>query len=228
MNRQKNGLIFFAVCAFLVVITTIGIHSDIFVIDTDFYEDKVAMYKSFWYNMEKWWIIVHCMLVLITMWGIRQLKHHRSTLWFGLGFFFYAVFSFTEIARQFLGLFYANNLKIKLELEQVAEAQAHLLAQIDGYSYISYALFGLFIFAFSIGNLFYGIGFLRETEWDKILGLLLLVWGIIGLLTLGNEFWNISWLNRVIEFSSELYQPLVRLAIGWWFVRQIRLQTIPN
>jgi len=222
MKQTRNVLIFFAICAFLSVITTIGIHSDLFTMDTGLYEDKVQLYKSLRYNLEKWWIIVHCLLVLFSMWGIRQLRYDNSPSAFGLGFIFYVVFSFTEILRQFLMIFYLNGLKIKYELSEVAEIQSQLLVQIEGVYLISNALFGLFIFAFSFGNLFYGIGLSTGKKWDRILGSLLFFWGIIGLLTLGNEFWNINSLGKFIGVSSTIYQPLVRLAVGLWFVQQIR------
>jgi len=228
MNIQLKSLKFFSICAFLSVISTIGIHSDLLALDVNEYVDKISLYKSLRYNLERWWIIVHCLLVLITMWGVRQLKFDKSPLAFGLGFIFYAVFSFTEILRQFLGIFYLNGLKVQFELSQNSDIQAHLQAQIDGYSLISYALFGMFIFAFSFGNLFFGMGLVRGMKWDKILGWLLFVWGIIGLLTLGNEFWEINWLSKFIGVSSSIYQPFVRLMVGLWFLQQISIISSPK
>ncbi len=221
MNISTKYLKLFAICAFASVITTVGIHSSLFDIDMSSYDNKIQLYESFKNSLSKWWIIVHCLLVLVTMWGIWLLRFNKSHFWMSLGFIFYAVFAFVEIFRQFLELFYLNGLINQYETAETMEIKGYLITQIESFNLISHALFGLFIFAFAFENVSYGVALINGKKWDSILGVLLLIWGVLGLLILGNEFWNIDWLGKFLSFISFVYQPMVRFTIGVWFVFNI-------
>tara|TARA_R110002051_G_scaffold181774_1_gene251267 strand:+ start:38248 stop:38949 length:702 start_codon:yes stop_codon:yes gene_type:complete len=221
MNITKKDLWFFAICSFLTVITTLGIHSGIFDFETTNIIEQVGLYKNSIYNLGFWWIIAHCLLVLCSMWGVFLIQYKKTLTLIGLGFLSYAVFCFTEIFRQLLYLFYLNGQFKRYAFADNDELRDSIFQEIQSFSLISYSLFGLFIFAFALGNLCYGLSLVRGSKWDKLLGYILLIWGIQGLLTLGNEFWEINWMGILIGKFSLVCQPFARLLIGLWFLNLV-------
>lgn len=216
--KLKNIIRLAVICAFLSVLTTLLIHSNVFEFgDLDF-NQEIQLYDNFKYNFSKWLIIAHCVFVLITMWAVFLIGARRKLAWVGLGFVFYVVFAFTEIFRQFLELFYLNGLRQKYDMAETSLREGLLITQIEGFNYFAYALFGLFMFAIAFGNLFYGLAFFRKNKWDKILSIALLSWGVIGLLALGNEFWELDWLTKPLSYVGLTIQPLIRFTIGYWLV----------
>lgn len=206
------------VCAIVSVLTTLLIHSNVFEFgDLDF-DEEILLYDNWKYNFSKWLIIAHCVFVLLTMWAVFLIGLKRKLAWVGLGFVFYVVFAFTEIFRQFLELFYLNGLRQKYEIAETSLREGLLVTQIEGFNYFAYALFGLFMFAIAFGNLFYGLAFFKGNKWDKIISIALLSWGLIGLLALGNEFWEIQWLTKPLSYVGLTFQPLIRFTIGYWLV----------
>ncbi|HMC00324.1 MAG TPA: hypothetical protein VKN14_04705, partial [Flavobacteriaceae bacterium] len=67
----------------------------------------------------------------------------------------------------------------KLEIAETSLREGLILTQIEGFNYFAYALFGLFMFAIAIGNLFYGLAFFKKDKWNKTLSIALLIWGVI-------------------------------------------------
>ena len=210
-----------AICAFILVATTLIIHMDVFVPNVTTYDESIALHNNSINTLGKWIIIAHCLLVLVTMWGIKMLHPREHVTRLNLGFLFYAVFTIVEIFRQFLEMFYLNGLKSRYEESVTLEHQDYVMMQIESFNYFSYALFALFIFAFALGNLLYGLSHIKGKKWDKILGVSLLLWALFGGLSLGNEFWEISWLNKLLGPVNFVYQPLVRFYIGYWFVTKL-------
>ena len=88
---------------------------------------------------------------------------------------------------------------------------------------IGYALFGLFIVAFALGTICYGISLLGGDTIDLILTCLMLVWGLGNLLAFGNEFINSKGLGTFIEYFSIIYQPIMRLLIGLWILHKLKM-----
>ncbi len=222
MKLNKAYLVLFSICAFLSVFTTIGIHSGIFDFDLQIFNEEVKLYKNSIYNFGKWWIIAHCLLVLSSMWGIFLILYKRALPIFGFGFLFYAVFAITEIYRQLLYLFYLNGQYRRYELAENIERSGRIMHDIKSFDLTSYALYAMFILAFALGNLCYGIGLVRGAKWDKILAVILLFWALQGFVTLGNEFWEISWIDTLNESFGLVFQPLARFIVGYWFIVKIQ------
>ncbi len=77
-------------------------------------------------------------------------------------------------------------------------------------------LFGVFVLAFGLGNLFYGLAMFKTGGFTRLLSVLLILWATANFLALGNEFWNFSSLSSILEKFSYTYQPLARLLIATW------------
>ncbi|WP_188373847.1 hypothetical protein [Winogradskyella haliclonae] len=218
LKCNKNFVLFAAICCFLTVITTIGIHWRFTYPEMSF-EERLNLFKNSKYVINRWWIIVHCLLVFISMLGILII--HQSKGFIKLGLCFFGVFSLTEIFRQFLVLFYLNGLREKLILTADELIKNILLVNIDNFYFLSDALFNLFILAFALGNLFYGISLIGSKRLDCILGSLFIFWAAMNFSAFLNEYWGNQNLSSAIDFLSVLFQPLMRAFIGFWLLHHI-------
>lgn len=206
---------FASVCCFLTVITTLGIHL-FFPEPPAAFEQRVLLYKNFTYLFQRWWVIVHCLLVMIAMWGFVLERRQKAAGFAGLGFVFFVVFAVTEIARQMMVLFYLNGLRVRYLAAENPAVKEILRVNLDNIGLISVTFFGLFVLAFALGNLCYGLSLLKEKGFGKVLSWLLILWALGGLTALGNEFWQIPALETGISYYNFSYQPLMRALLGGW------------
>lgn len=217
-NNEKQFIKIAAVCAFATVLTTVIIHSGYFDFSGLTLDENVSLFRNFKYHAGRWIIIIHCILVLISVWAIFLVKRKRYLELTGLGFVFYVLFAFTEIFRQFMELFYLNGLRERYFLSENFEVQGYLMADIKNFGLLAYSFYGLFILMFALGNLCYGLSLVRGPKWDRILGISLLMWGFLGLVSLGNEFWAIDYLEKGIGVVLNVIQPIIRFGIGYWLL----------
>ncbi len=225
MRATKSFLRFAAICCFLSVITTLGIHLYFPDFSPEFTE-RLQLYKNKIYLLNRWWVIVHCLLVLISMWGFYLIQRHKSAGFSGLGLMFFAVFSFTEIARQVFVLFYLNGLRIKylgIENNVVREI---LKTDIENFGLISNSLFVLFILALALGNLFYGLSLWEENRLGKLLSWLLLIWSAGNFTALTIEFFPNKFAEKIIDIYSYTFQPLMRAFLGCWLWKKANKQDL--
>jgi hypothetical protein len=111
-NRPHPRFIFIAIiCCFLSVITTLGIHSNLFDLGELSFEERLKLFENSKYIAKRFWVIVHCLFILIAMLGFLLIQFKKSLGFSILGITFFAVFSFTEIFRQMFIFFYLNNLR---------------------------------------------------------------------------------------------------------------------
>ena len=110
MVIHKNFIRFASVCCFITVITTLGIHA-FFPDPPAGFEERILLFRNTTYLVNRWWVIVHCLLVIVAMWGFALLMFKRMPGLTGLGFLFFCVFGIAEITRQMMVLFYTNVLR---------------------------------------------------------------------------------------------------------------------
>ena len=224
MNSKslRNFVLLAAICCFLTVVTTIGIHG-LFSYGPMNFEQSIMLFQNNTYLANRWWVIFHCLFVIISMWGFLLIQFKKSPGYTGLGFLFFAVFSITEIFRQLLVLFYLNGLREKYASATNPDIQAMLQFSIENFGLFSSSLFGLFILAFGLGNLFYGMSLVREKRLSKVLGYLLILWFFGSLLAFLNDFWQIDWLSAFLETYNLIYQPVMRFLIALWLWQNFKL-----
>lgn len=219
MNTSKIFIRFAAVCGFLTVITTLGIH--VYFPDPPAnFEERVKLYKDNLYLVNRWWVILHCLLVIISMWAVTLLQLKKSAGTAGLGFLFIVVFAIAEITRQLFVLFYINELREQYVLSGDIVLKESLKAVISNAGLLLAPLFGLFIFSFALGNLFFGVSLTGETGFGRLLSVLLIIWSIGTFIAFGNSFWENQAIGSIIEKYNYSYQPLVRLLIAVWLWRK--------
>jgi hypothetical protein len=215
MTNQTSFIRFTAIACMASVITTMGIHA-FFNFDAPTLEERVLLFQNPWYIGSHWWVIVHCLLVIVSMWGFYLVQHKKSKEFVGLGFIFFVVFAITEIFRQLLVLFYLNGMRETYMATNSESIKDFLANSMNNFGLFSYALFGLFILAFAIGNLCYGLSLIGETGLSKMVGVLLLIWSAGVFVALGNEFWEATWLSAFLAPFNLYYQPMIRALIGIW------------
>lgn len=215
MIISKNFIRFSAACCFLTVITTLGIHL-YFPDPPAGFEERVQLFRNKTYLLNRWWVIVHCLLVIIAMWGFALLRIKRSPGFAGLGFLFFCVFSIAEITRQMFVLFYTNGLREQYVLASDPTIKEALRASLTNAGLLTAPFFGVFILMFALGNLCYGISLHREKGFSKLISVLLILWGIEGLISLGNNFWKFTLVNQIIEKYNYTFQPFIRALLGLW------------
>ena len=220
-NQETNRsfIVFAAICCLLSVVTTIGIHTSLFDLGDLSREETFKLYENPTYQLKRFWVILHCLFVLVAMWGIFIIQYRRSLGFMGLGLICFTVFSFTEIFRQMLVLFYLNNLRKSYLAENQEVVKEIITVNIDHTGFIGYALFGLFNVAFALGCICYGIGLLRnKTRLDRILAGTLLLYGICSLIGFGNEFWKFKSISTFLGYFKLIYLPVMRLLLFMFLV----------
>ena len=229
-NKQTQSFLLFAViCCFLSVITTLGIHSNLFSLGELSPDERIRLFENPKYIANRFWVIMHCLFVLIAMLGFLLIQYKKSPGFTILGFILFAVFSFTEIYRQMFVLFYMNNLRRSYLNTDDEVIQQIIQTNLEHAGLIGYSLFGLFIVAFALGNIFYGISLFGNIKRDQLLGYLLIIWGIGNLTAFGNEFWAAKPVAQFIEYFSIIYQPIMRLLVGLWMLNKLReIRLIPT
>lgn len=183
------------------------------------FEESVALYKNQGYVLRNNIVVVHCLLVVISMLGLGLMEIKRKTAWVMLGFIFFLVFGLAEIGRMGVTNVVVNGLRENYSLganAQFNESSRFLLESV--WPLVGTFLFRVFIVAFSLGSICYGIVFIDK----KWIGRIFLVWGIVNLFAFANDFVQWDWLGESIGIFSFTYQPLARLTIGVWFLRTIR------
>ncbi|WP_350291484.1 hypothetical protein [uncultured Croceitalea sp.] len=214
---NKKFLLFASVCCLLSVITTIGIHSSLFDLGALNFDERLLLFNDNRYLANRFWVILHCLFVLISMWGFGLVQFNKSPGFIGLGFVLFSVFAFTEIFRQIFVMFYLNGLRRNF-LEADNTSQEVLRISIENAGLVGYSLFGLFILTFALGNIFYGLGLFKKNRIDTILAILLLFWGFGNLIAFGNEFWEYGPISKTLESFNIVFQPFFRLIIGFWMI----------
>lgn len=198
-----------AICALLSVITTIGIHG--FITGPATFEEALHLYKTSYYIFSKWWVIFHCLFVVISMYGISMCV--PDSAFSRLGLTFYVAFGLTEIFRMLLVLHYLRVIRDRY-LTADAALQEIIRVNVDAFAGISETLFTAFTLFILLGNLFTGIAALSATGLIRWVGYALFVWTFVLILSLFNVYFNNPSIDLVINYFSLSIQPLIRLSIA--------------
>src|SRR5918993_285782 len=219
MQPTNNFIRFAALCCFVSVITTLGIHLYFPEPPADF-EQRAVLHRNTLYMVDRWWVIVHCLLVLIAMWGFALLQWKKAPGAAGLGFVFFVVFVVAEITRQMFVLFYMNELREQYGVVTDVNTKQNIRQLLTYAGLLTAPLFGLFIFVFALGNLCYGLSLWNEKGFGTFVRFLLIVWAVVGLTVLANQFLRVAAIDRIIEVFNYSFQPFIRTIIGIWLWRK--------
>jgi hypothetical protein len=207
-----------SICALLTALTTIGVHwlprlwNDVMT-----FEGQLQLQHNEIYMGQKWMVLLHCALVVISMSPIPLLLNGTARLVaiFGLGS--YIMFAFVEMLRTSLSIFAINRAwRGGYEMANDDSARATFRSAIDSFSGINDALFFLFFAAFTIGLLCYGFALLQRPGTDRQIAFLFLLWGVLNLPGLIAFIAQKDSIGAPFEWVGPYFQPVARFLIGAW------------
>jgi hypothetical protein len=207
-------------CALITVVTTFVVH--LISIPADTFEQRLLLSQNRTYLIRNLVVIIHCICVVISMATVASARKDSAKIelltWGSVGFL---IFGLLEINRMVLALVYANGLRSAYLNTIDGEQQDYIRFALEvQWPLMSEVIFILFILAFGVGCLLMGFGIYRRgVRMDSILGVLLIIWGLQSLITLGNDYF--AWgLGSVISTLSVTFQPGVRLFIAFWLLQK--------
>lgn len=213
-----------AACGALSALTTLGVHLlPALYAGADTFEKQLMLRENPIYLGRLWIVMLHCLLVLVAMFGVGVRLLPRSPALASLGFLSFVLFSVTELLRTSLMLF-AFNRAWRGGYAAAADEPTRALfrASITGFVGWNDALFFLFALAFFMGTLLYGLALRRGAGLEKTVGIVLLVWAFFSLTTLVEEASGFAPLAPYLGWVGPGYQPLARLLTAAWLWRTAR------
>lgn len=161
-------------------------------------------------------VIVHCILVVVSMYAICLLRFHATPGLIGLGFIFFLAFGFFEMTRTSLNYFALNqswrSAYVTTTDNQLRES---FRAAISAWGGIDDALFFLFYLGFTTGLLCYGLALWTSSE-DWTVGALLLAWAALNIPELIHTVTGRPWISAYFAWVGPYFQPPARLVIALW------------
>ena len=219
MGTSPGFFKFAGVCALLTALTTLAIHflPELWA-DADTFEEQLGLRHNPVYMARLWIVIVHCLLVVVSMYavGVRRLRDTPALV--SLGFLGFVVFAFTELLRTSLAIFALNRTwRAGYESSATDEAgRAALRVVIRAYAGVNEALFFLFFTAFFLGILCYGFSLARARGLGQHVGALFLLWAALSIPALVDTVTGIEATSKHFEWVGPYFQPVARALIGAW------------
>jgi hypothetical protein len=207
-----------AICTLLTALTTVCIHwlpgawSDV----TTF-EQRAELRNNTTYLAYLWIAIVHCFLVVISMYAIKLYREKATPALVSLGFVAFVGFAFTELLRTSINIFAVNRGwragYAGATDEAARETFREAITVLGG---VNDAFFFIFFTCFTLGTLCYGLSLARSSGWSQKIGWMMILWaalnipGLINTVTGGDHF------GSLFSWVGPYFQPLARAAIGVW------------
>lgn len=218
LNLTPRFYRFGAVCAMLTALTTLVVHIvPKLWADATTFEQQVELRLDSIYLAQRWTILVHCALVILSMFALGAAKLRNAPALVSFGFLGYLCFGFTEIVRTSISIFAVNRTWRAGYAAAADDAtREHFRSLITAYGGINQALFFIFYTAFLIGLVCYGLAFLRSEGGKSQLGLLFLVWSLLSVPAFVDAITGTESLAQHFEWVGPYFLPLARLYIGVW------------
>jgi hypothetical protein len=229
MEYTKNYRAFLkatAICSFLGALTTALL---IFLPNPEAsdFETRSSLYNNGLYLSKHWILFIHPQVNILASLGIAYLLLKKYPLQIIFGTFFLLVWAYAEMAQQSLLIDTLNQIWRPGFIEADNEVSKNMFATlIKAANGISDSKYFLVIYGFGLGSLFYGLALVGESGLGKWIGISLLFIGILSLSSFARYYLGIKSINEVVNWSYEwIYsylQPLVRIAIGIWILKELK------
>ncbi|HJT82404.1 MAG TPA: hypothetical protein VJ719_14515 [Chthoniobacterales bacterium] len=221
MRFSRQFFRFAAACALASALTTLAVHVlPALWADAATFEQQVELRLNSIYMAQRWTVLVHCLLVIISMFAIGVVLLERSPALATLGFLSFFVFGVTEIFRTSLSIF-AVNRTWRSGYAAAGDDQARQTFRdvFTAYTGVNDALFFVFYTAFVIGLLCYGFALARTAGFDRLIGGMFLVWALVNVPVFIDTVIASNSLGRYFEWVGPYFQPLARICVGIWLWR---------
>ncbi|MBK8388347.1 MAG: hypothetical protein IPL23_03265 [Saprospiraceae bacterium] len=229
-NQIKNFLKATAICSFLGALTTSLL---IFLPNPEAadFESRTLLYNNALYLRKLWILFIHPQVNFLATLGIAYILHKKYPLYVIFGTFFLSVWAYTEMSQQALLIDALNQIwrpgYINAENEITKNMFSTMIHAANG---ISDSKYFLVIYGFGVGSFFYGLAFIREHGFSKWIGFALLFIGILSFSSFLRYYLGVESINGVVNWLYQwIYsylQPLVRIALGIWILKEIKKEQI--
>ncbi len=228
MDSRRPIMIFLkaaAVCSILGAVTTALL---IFLPNPEAsdFESRVMLYQNRLYLVKLWILFIHPQVNFIAALGLATLLVKRYPLQAVFGTFFLLVWAYNEMSQQALLIDALNQIwrpGYMMADNEMSRSTFKIL--MDAASGISDSHYFLVIYGFGWGSLLFGLAMIREYGLGRYIGIALLFIGMLSLLSFIRYYGGASALNEMVNWSYRwIYpylQPLVRIALGVWILREI-------
>ncbi len=222
----KRFLTVAAICSFLGALTTALL---LFLPNPEVadFQSRTLLYENKLYLSKLWILFIHPQVNIIASLGVGYLLFKKYPLQILIGTFFLLIWAYTEMSQQALLIDALNQIWRPGYLNAENEAvKTTFFTLIEGASGISDSKYFLVIYGFGLGSLLYGLAFINQSGWAKLIGVSLVFIGLLSLFSFGRYYLGLSFLNPIVNWSYEwIYtylQPLVRIALGIWIFKKIK------
>ena len=207
-----------SVCALLSAATTVAVHwLPALWVDADTFQEQLELPNNRIYMGRSWLVLLHCVLVVVSMFGVGFRRLRQAPALISLGFLAFVLFATTEIFRTSLSIF-ATNRTWRAGYaagtdEGVRESMRDVLMVLPG---VNATLFFIFFCAFVTGTFCYGFALAQMRGAERKIGWLFLFWGVCSLPTFIDEISGSTQLANSFEWVGLYFQPVARAVIGVW------------
>lgn len=215
-----------AMCSFLGALTTALL---IFLPNPEAndFETRAALNNNTLYLSKLWILFAHPQVNFLAALGVAYLLFKKYPLQIVFGTLFLLVWAYTEMSQQALLIDTLNQIWRPGYLQADGEVSKQMFTTlINVANGISDSKYFLVIYGFGLGSFLFGLAFLHEKHLGKWIGISLLFIGILSLSSFMRFYLGVSSLNGIVNWCYEwIYsylQPLVRVAIGIWILKEIR------
>lgn len=225
-ERQQAFLKATAICSFLGALTTALL---IFLPNpggADF-ETRALLYNDTLYLSKQWILFIHPQVNILATLGIAYLLYEKYPLPIIFGTLFLMIWAYTEMSQQALLIDALNQMWRPGYVNAYSEVSKQMYTTlIEAAGGISDSHYFLVIYGFALGSFLYGTAFVREAGLGKWIGIALLFIGVLSLASFLRYYLGVGFLNGIVNWSYEwIYsylQPLVRIAMGIWILREVK------
>lgn len=227
MMFSRNFFRAAGVAAFITGITTLCVHLMplLYAGPADF-ERLVGLHAEPAYILRLWIVVVHVLLVVVSMLGLAAKRLNDSPGLMIIGFLGYLLFTLAELLRTAMGLFAVNRAWRAGYAQATDESvKLGLRTLLEGWPGVSDGFFFLLVLGFLIGNLCFGLSYVRGAGAERYVGIALLLWSALGLNTLSGYFAGLN-LVSVPEWVSWTFQPAVRFFIAWFLWHEVSAEFV--
>lgn len=226
MSPSKVFLTATAVCSFLGALTTVLLMFLPNPEATDF-EARAILYQNGIYMGKLWILFIHPQVNFLAAIGVASLLLKKYPLQLVFGAFFLLLWAYSEMSQQALLIDALNQIWRPGFLDADNEVSRNMFTTlINVAGGISDSQYFLVIYGFGLGTLLYGLAMVQENGMGKWIGISMLFIGILSLSSFIGYYAGVSGINGIVDWTyAWIYpylQPLVRVAIGVWILKEIK------
>lgn len=222
MTISKGFFRFAAVCALVTALTTIVVHAvpNLFS-EYDTFMKRVDLRNNWLYITRFWLVLLHCALVVVSMYAVGLRRLRAAPVLVPLGFLSFVVFANTEWLRTTLAI-YGLNRTWRSAYAAAPEESAKQFTEgfINAFAGFNDAFFFIFFTCFLIGCACYGFAYISAPGSERKIGWLFLLWAAISVP---------AWIDEVLLTNLAPYtawgwyfQCIARVIIGIWLWKTAR------